>query len=144
MRAALHHNTGELRRKMLTRAALVASELRLENVAIARELTEFGRVELQHDVYDIPEKTSSTGRKLWVRTGALKAAERWVARGMSVVHRNAAPHYVHRYRYGKPGGQKASPPQKASFWVRNTVTRNGSAIRSRRRAAIRRAWKRAL
>ncbi len=142
MRASITSNAGEIRSRMLSRAAAVASELRRENVGIAKDLTAESQRLLQSDIYGIPEKVSRTGRKLWVRKGTLKAGDRWVAVGMAVVHKNPAPHAPFRSRYGKPGGRPASPPQKASYWVRNAVLGMGRSIQVRRRAAIRRAWQR--
>lgn len=141
MRGGVTHNTREMRRKMEARAHSVPRELRRENVGIARDLTQASQALLQSDIYAIPEKTSRTGRKLWVRKGTLKAGDRWIAVGMSVVHKNTAPHYLPRLRYGKPGGRTASPPQRASYWVTGAVARNAHSIRVRRRAAIQRGWR---
>lgn len=138
----VQHNLRDMRRLMESRASAVARELRRENVEIAKDLTAESQRLLQADVYAVPVKTSRTGRPLWRRTGELKAADRWVAQGMAVLHRNKAAHYPHRHRYGKPGGRPASPPQRASYWVTGAVARQARSIRARRRAAIARAWQR--
>jgi hypothetical protein len=143
VKTTIKSNAADIARKMTSRAGAVARELRNENVAIAKDLTAASLALLQRDVYAVPVKVSRTGRPLWTRTGQLRAEDRWVAIGMSVVHRNRAPHFRHRERYGKAGGRPASPPQRAAHWVRDAVLKNGSKIRARRRAALARSWGRA-
>lgn len=142
MRVQVTHNTAEIRRRFAARAAAIEQELTRENAGIADLLTKTSKEELQRDVYDVPVKTSRSGRLQWVRTGVLKSQDHWEAKGLAVRHVNHAAHFPYRLRYGKPGGQIARPPQKASDWVGNAVRKNARKIAARRRAAIARAWRR--
>jgi hypothetical protein len=132
VKSSISHNTAEMRRRMLARAPRVERELIRENTQIAALLTKASKQELQTDVYTPPASSP--------RTGQLLQNEEWVSDGLNVRHSNPTPHYIHRWRYGKPGGRPAKPPRKASSWHRQAVLKNAKAIAKRRRAAIARGW----
>jgi hypothetical protein len=138
MRTQVVHNTATIRRRFERRGVAVGRELKAEQQGIATDLTGASKAQLQVDVYNVPEAPGSP------RTGVLMAEEEWVVSGGGWVigHRNLAPHYIHRWRYGKPGGRQAVPPRHASSWHRVALARQAVRIRQRRRAAIARAWRR--
>jgi hypothetical protein len=134
MKTQVTHNTAQIRRRFESRAAAVASELRSENAQIAKELTDASKAILEAEVYAIPSDRPRSRR--------LIGADKWVAVGMSVVHRNKMHYFPYRLQYGKPGGRPAKPPKRASYWVSGAYRKRAGSIRARRRAAIMRAWKR--
>lgn len=127
------HNGHEVAARLRSRAHTVPRELRNENVAIAKDLTEVSQAILFTEVYGPPADRP--------RSGDLLAADRWVANGMSVEHRNAMPYFRFRHRYGKPGGRAARAPKRASYWVRDAWRQQMNQTRARRRGAIRRGWR---
>ncbi len=109
------------------------------NVEIAMMLTTQSKENLREDVYSVPIKRSRTGRPLWKRTLVLYTQEGWRANGMSVEHVNAAPHYLFRLRYGRPGGRPASPPQRVWRGPNYVLAKNLRAIGKKRSEALRRS-----
>jgi hypothetical protein len=136
VRTQLQHNTAEIRRRMLARAPRVERELIRENTQIADLLTKASKQELEQDVYSKPADQP--------RSRQLIDNDEFVSDGLNLHHSNPVPHYIKRWRYGKPGGQPAKPPKIASSWHRTAVIKNARAIAKRRRAAIARGWGRAL
>lgn len=98
---------------------------------IAVELTREERSIIDAEIYAIPEKTSPTGRRLWIRTGALRAQERAVVQGNRVVFEGVA-HAMPRH------DMKTIPPQREvpfrSMALRNRRT---EILQIRRRASLR-------
>ncbi len=133
-------NAAALAARMGRRVARLETEQHAAATAIADRLTRATREELGTDIYRIPPKRSPrTGRPLWRRTGRLFAGDRWRADGVNVAHESAAPHALARWRYGKPGGRLARPPQRASSWHRAALAKNAVWMRGRRVQALRRA-----
>jgi hypothetical protein len=132
VRTQLQHNTAEMRRRMLARAPRVERELIRENTQIADLLTKASKQELEQDVYSKPADQP--------RSRQLIDNDEFVSDGLNLHHSNPVPHYIKRWRYGKPGGQPAKPPKIASSWHRTAVIKNAKAIAKRRRSAIARGW----
>ncbi len=142
MQVRLTSNAGELEARYIRRAQQVRRQMSAAAGRIASHLTEASREALQADVYAVPVKVSRTGRPLWVRTGMLKQLERFeVVDRVNVKHVNYAPHFIFRWFYGKPGGQRASPPQHSSNWFRDAISRNAWWVHRTRQEALRQALK---
>jgi hypothetical protein len=137
VRSGIVHNTAEIRRRMLARPAAVLREIRAENAKIAEDMTKASVAELERDVYSVPPDRP--------RSNVLKNSEEWVVAlgGLAVVHRNTAPHYKHRWKYGKAGGRPAKPPKRASWWHRQAAIKMRGRRAAGLRAAIRRGWQQA-
>ncbi len=109
------------------------------NVEIAAMLTTQSKENLREDVYSVPVKRSRSGRPLWRRTLALYTQEGWRVNGLSVEHVNAAPHYLFRLRYGRPGGRPATAPQRIWRGPAYVLGKNLRAIAKKRAEALRRS-----
>jgi hypothetical protein len=136
VKTSIIHNTAQIRRRFIDRAAAIPREIIAENKKIAEDMTEASQAELQKDVYSVPADRP--------RSNVLMESEKWVPTlgGLAVKHQNTAPHYKHRWKYGKPGGRPATPPKRASSWHRQAALKTRAQRAARIRAAIMRAWKR--
>lgn len=136
--AWLSHNARAIEARYRRKAGAFDLQFRNSAASGARLLTADSRQVLGARVYAIPAKRSPTGRPLWRRTGRLFAAERWEAVGFNIRHRNTAPHYLHRLRYGRPGGRPARPPQVAVNWPVIALARQARQIHRLNRIALQR------
>ncbi len=140
MQVRLTSNAAELEARYIRRAQLVRRNQITASWQIALRLTEESRAILRQDVYAVPVKRSKSGRPLWVRTGELLAQERFAVEHQTTVkHVNESDHFIYRWFYGKPGGQRASPPQHASNWFRAAISRNARWVHDVRQRALRAA-----
>lgn len=137
MRVGAVGNAATLARKYERRGAAEILSQRDANRDIALHLTRETLLQLGRDVYG---PAPAPGHR---RTGQLFRLDRWVVQQDQVRHRNTAPHYIHRWRYGKPGGRRAVPPRHASSWHRVALARNLRWILERRHRAHLRALERA-
>lgn len=125
-------------RQELEKAARVAAERHTE---VSQDI-------LEQQIYSIPEKVRPySGEKLWERTNELRNEDKFVAKGMDIVHENSARHAMRRYHYGTPKGAKgqttAQAPQQVSHWFRDAILRLGPWLHRLRAEAIAEGWRRA-
>lgn len=135
------HNTSEIAARMRRRGNRAEPELKRAAVQGAKELQERSVAIMTREIYDIPEKRGKDGRPLWIRIGELRAFEAFFAQGVHIRHSNQAPHALSRYRYGKPGGRPARPPQRASSWYVTAIRQLFGRTTQLRREAVRRAMR---
>jgi hypothetical protein len=101
--------------------------------SIAVDLTAEERRILDAEIYAIPEKTSPSGRKLWIRTGALRRGERAVVQGQRVVFENSESPYA-MFRHD----MKTKPPQReVPFRSMALNNRRAFCLEIRRKASLR-------
>lgn len=141
MKVQITTNGRDLARKCRAMANNIVTEQRAAAEDIANRLTGKSQEQLLIDVYAQPIRRSPTGRLLWKRSNQLMREEKWVPEGVNVRHQNRAPHYIHRWRYGKPGGRKAKAPQRASSWHRVALILQARWIGQRRQMAQVRAMR---
>lgn len=135
-------NAKQLAVRMQRRAQALEPAQYVASREIAERLTKDSRGDLVEDVYSQPPKTTKTGKQKWRRTGQLLQNERWALRGQgagrraTIVHENRTPYAAARLAYGKPGGRKASPPQRPWRGPAVVLQRNRAWILARRRRAL--------
>jgi hypothetical protein len=92
------------------RQQLADREFRATARAIGLSAVKFCKEKLTSTVYAIPEDVSSTGRKLWRRTGNLRRSEKMeIPDPYTVNIINTAAYALPRHEAGKPGRRKINP-----------------------------------
>jgi hypothetical protein len=83
---------------------------------LAASIQELSRAAMQRLIYSKPEDESTTGRKLWVRTGQLLNNEKSLLKGDGeIVLTNATDYAEPRHEAGKPGRRAINPARFAPW-----------------------------
>lgn len=107
---------GELKQKWATRVGSAGPQFRRTAEALARNAEERAKERMRETIYAVPEDTSRTGRKKWVRTERLLEGEHGRLRGaFEVVLVNDQRYAEPRHEAGKPGRRKIDP-RRVSHW----------------------------
>jgi hypothetical protein len=133
---SVSHNAGSVGRHLRGVAFLVAPELAAAAEEGAKVVEAAAVAVLEEKVYSIPEKVGPSGRRLWIRTGRLKAGESARRDGVAIEMRNRTPYA--RYRRD----MKPTPPQLEVDWQREAAEKTRGRVLALRRAAVRRAMER--
>ena len=102
------------------RVVIARRQFRMVLNDVRQRLTTELRRQINRGIYDKPEDTSPTGRKLWVRTNRLKNHEFVLLREMGddrfeLVIRNDMPYAEPRHEANKPGRRRINPYRTAHW-----------------------------
>ena len=126
--------------KMNRRRGAVERELGGAARTLALELGAEAKRVMQDEIYNVPEKRSTSGRKAWRRTGNLKRSERARAEGVVIVLSNSANYAAARHALGtKDSSREPISPQRSVQWEDQAVLNKRGRILSVRRAAVMKA-----
>lgn len=101
---------------------VVENEFRKTTTQLARNILAFDRKTITDQIYSLPEDVTSTGKKKWRRTGALRRGERVETPDAYTIHvANDVSYTEPRHEANKPGRRQINP-LRTSHWRDDLMT----------------------